>query len=200
MRAFLLCLLIACPVAAANPTDAERFTHIAGVSLLDLPSPEALAKKFGAARVTQTGDASTADTRVCYQASDKSLVVEFFNGEVDWGFKLRKPRGIDQCPATTGLSAQTEVAGVRLGMAKADYIALVGKPKSVTKRGVQHMFEYVHKLTDQELAAMIDKGRRHGYPNSDPESLRKWDVGIVLRAAFERNLLVSFTVDRVETN
>jgi hypothetical protein len=54
----LLSLLIIVPlIAFAGPKDAERFTHIGGVNLSDLPSLEGLQKIFGPSSIIESGDA-----------------------------------------------------------------------------------------------------------------------------------------------
>lgn len=85
-------------------------------------------------------------------------------------------------------------------MTKKEYEATVGRPTKATAQHVQHDFQYVHVLTDKEVAELLERWRQNGNNDTDPESLRTWDVGIRLDAAFRNGRLVSFTVSRVETN
>lgn len=202
----ILVLLMAtakAPAAAmADPRDAERFTHIAGFNLADLPSFEEYARRFGVSPIKSTGDAADAEDRVCYRLAQGDTVVELFHGEVDWGFSLHRPRKNDgQCPVAKSLSAdQLNIAGVALGMSVAQYEEITGKPTGSKGPRVTHRFEYTHVLTDAELDEMIARGRNNSYAPEDPKTLRRWDVGISLTGVFADGHLVSFSVDRVETN
>jgi hypothetical protein len=75
-----------------------------------------------------------------------------------------------------------------------------GKPQHGSADQSENVFQYVHTLTDTELTEMVERGRKSGYPQSDPEDLRHWDVVITLSASFAQGHLTSFRVDRVETN
>lgn len=189
-------------IALAAPQDAERFTHLSGVNLSDMPTFAELRRQFGTSPVVESGDAGSADARVCYTSSDKRTVVEFFHGEVNWGFVLRVPTAGDRkCPTSSAIaSRQLSVAGIRLGMDEATYRRVVGNPKRETANRLDHSFGYVHTLTDAELGDMVKHSSENGYPSIGPENLRRWNVGINLRASFSKGRLASFTVDRVETN
>ncbi len=188
--------------AADTPEASERFTHVAGINLADLPSFDELALKFGPSLVTQSGDAGDYEARACYQTLDKRVVLEFFHGEVDWGFTLRSPMRNDlHCHMSAALkTGSMSIGGVELGMEKSAYEKLVGLPQKGSVNHNENVFEYVHTLTDTELNEMVERGRKNGYPQSDPEELRHWDVGITLSASFKKGRLRSFRVDRVETN
>jgi hypothetical protein len=188
--------------APADPMDAERFTHIAGFNLADGPSFDDYGRKFGSTPVDSTGDGAESESRVCYRSVQGDMVVEFFHGEVDWGFSLRRPRkGGGRCPIATGLSDdQLRIEGVALGMRVFQYKEKTGKPASETASRIKHRFEYVHVLTDAELGEMMATRRKNGYPPESQEALRRWDVGITLTGDFANGRLVSFSVDRVETN
>jgi hypothetical protein len=197
MRTLFVFLAVAPLVAIAAPHDAERFTHLAGVNLSELPALEDLQKRFGASPITESGDAGDSDARVCYRTSDGRAAVEFFRGEVNWGFVLRLPKPKEErCPASKALDGKDlSISGIRLGMEESAYRQLMGKPSKEVANRLEHYFEYVHILTDAELVA-----ERHRWPATNPEELRRWDVGISIRASFGKGRLVSFTVDRVETN
>ena len=191
------------PASAADaPEAAERFTHVAGINLAELPSFDELALRFGFSFVTQSGDAADFEARACYQTFDKKTVLEFFHGEVDWGFTFRKPMRNDlHCHSSAALNeGSMSIAGVELGMKKSAYERLVGKPQKGSVNHSENVFEYVHTLTDTELNEMVERGQQNGYPHSDSEELRHWDVGITLSASFAKGRLTSFRVDRVETN
>lgn len=199
----MIAAVAAWPVYAADePEAAERFTHIVGVNLSELPSFDALAVKFGVSQVAQSGDAGGYEARVCYRTLDNRVVLEFFHGEVDWGYALRVPTHDDlRCVPSGALGGMPiSVAGIKLGMEKAAYIRLVGKPDKESANHNENRFEYVHTLTDAELHAITDQNFKNGYPQGDPEGLRHWDVGIELSASFKHGRLTSFRVDRVETN
>lgn len=200
----LLTLLILVPVIAfAASQDAERFTHIAGVNLSDLPALEELQKIFGTGSITESGDAGDYDARICYRTSDEKAVVEFFHGEVNWGFVLRIPEPHDdKCPISKELEARgLSISEISLGMDEAKYRQIMGKPNKETSNSLEHYFKYVHTLTDTELKQMVERNRKNGYPPSNPEDLRRWDVGIYISAIFTKGHLTSFTVNRsTETN
>lgn len=199
----LLTLLLMVPaLAIAAPQDAERFTHIAGVNLSDLPALKELQKTFGVSSITESGDAGNYDARICYRTPDKKAVVVFFHGEVDWGFVLRVPKSNDaKCPISEEIKIRgLSNAEIRLGMDEAKYRLIMGKPYKETSNSLEHVFEYVHTLTDAELKQMVERSRKNGYPPSNPENLRRWDVGIHIRATFTKGHLMSFTVSRTETD
>lgn len=189
-------------IAEVPPEQAERFAHIAGFNLADLPSVEALANVFGPSPVAQSGDASTYDERVCYRSQDGSKIVEFFHGEVQWGFTIRMPtEAPGKCPTSAALTPEVAtIAGVTLGMTKKEYEARVGHPAKATAQRVQHQFQYVHVLSDKEIAEEMDRLRKKGHNDIDAEAWRRWDVSITLEGTFRNGRLVSFTVTRVETN
>lgn len=203
MKALVVLLALSSSATAGTPPEqVERFTHIAGFSLADLPTFEALAHVFGLSPVAQSGDASEYDARVCYRSQDGSKVVEFFHGEVHWGFAVRTPTQTGRkCPASPALTAEvTNIAGVTLGMIKKDYEAAVGQPMTATAQRIEHEFQYVHVLSDKELSELTDRMRKNGYKDIKPEDSRRWDVIITLEGTFRDERLDSFTVTRVETN
>jgi hypothetical protein len=202
MKALMVLLAVSASAFAAPPEQAERFTQIAGFNLANLPTFEALAHVFGSSPVVESGDASEYDARVCYRSQDGSRVVEFFHGEVHWGFTLRTPtKTPHKCSASRALTAEvTNVAGVTLGMMKKDYVAAVGHPTKATTQRIEHEFQYVHVLTDKELSDLTDRMRKNGYEDINPEDSRRWDVLITLKGTFRNERLDSFTVTRVETN
>lgn len=199
----MLAVVAVWPTRAADaPGAAERFTHIVGVNLADLPSFDELASRFGISPIAQSGDAASYEARACYRTLDKKTVLEFFHGEVDWGFTLRTPTRSDlRCPTSTALVGNSiRVAGIELGMAKSAYVSLVGKAQKESAKHSENTFQYVHTLTDTELNDMVQRGLKSGHPQGDPKELRNWDVGITLSASFTSEHLASFRVDRVEIN
>lgn len=203
MKAFVVFLVLSSSASAGTPPDqAEKFTHIAGFSLADLPTFEAFAHVFGPSPMAQSGDAFEYDARVCYRSQDGSKVVEFFHGEVHWGFTVRTPTKTGrQCPASPALTAEvTNIAGVTLGMMRKDYEAAAGHPTKATAQRIEHKFQYVHVLTDKELSELTDRMRKNGYKDIKAEDSRRWDVIISLEGIFRKERLDSFTVTRVETN
>ncbi|MDB5973414.1 MAG: hypothetical protein JWR07_174 [Nevskia sp.] len=196
-------LALSCPIPAkAAPADAERFTQIAGFKLVNLFSFDELAGKFGPSPVITSGDAATFDARVCYQTADRTAAVDFFHGEVNWGFKIHKPRKTDtHCPVSKRLTLEDiAVAGITLGMGRADYRKLTGKSGGKAAHYIHHEFRYVHTLTDNELEALLQRSQSNEPIAGSAESLRQWDVSITLDATFKQHHLTSFTVDRAETN
>jgi hypothetical protein len=199
----MLAVLTIWPASAADaPEAAERFTHVSGINLADLPSFDELASRFGISPVSQSGDAAEHEARVCYQTLDRKAVLEFFHGEVNWGFRLRTPMRNDrQCLPSAALGGSSiSVAGIKLGMRKAAYAQLVGKSQKGPASHSENVFQYVHTLTDSELSAMSERARKSGYPQSEIVDLRHWDVRITLSASFAQRQLTSLRVVRVETN
>ena len=201
MRTLLVLLALMPSLAVAAPEDAERFTTLAGLHLSDLPSFEDVEKVFGPSRVRESGDAASYDARLCYRTANGNAVVEFFHGEVDWGFTFRRARSGDKhCPKIAASnSSQLNVAGIWLGMDRENYKKNVGQPDKEHSGSLVNNFSYVHVLTDSDVANMVERGKRYGYTD-DAEMLRRWDVDITLTARFLQGKLSSFTVDRVETN
>lgn len=190
----------AAPLGELKPQDAEIFTHIAGFNLANY-SFDALAEKFGANKVVASGDASTADFRVCYKTSDEKAVVTFFHGELNWGFTLSKIGNADKhCTKTDALTPeQLNIAGIQLGMDKEAYRKVVGKPHSENGDHIQHEFSYVRILTDSELKDLIDSSKKNG-KEINPDDYRQFDVFIGLDAFFTDGHLSRFSVTRVESN
>jgi hypothetical protein len=204
MKRLLLFVVALLPYSAnaAPPQDAERFTHLAGVNLSDLPRLEDLQRIFGRSPIVESGDAGEYDARVCYRSVDGASVVEFFHGEVDWGFVVHITKPHDsRCSTSAVLKPSVlSVAGVKLGMKKAAYTRLLGKPRRETANLLEHYFSYVRTLTDSKLAKIVERNRKDGYPITNPEELRRSDVGIDISASFVEGRLASFTVGRAETN
>lgn len=204
IRACLLCVTLAAsmPVLAGSQGSAERFTHFAGVRLADTPSLENIQSILGKSQVIRTGDAADYDARLCYRSAHGDVVVEFFHGEVDWGYVMRRRTGHDSnCPISAELEAsKLSVAGIRLGITRGEYERVVGETRKVAPNRLESDFRYTHVLSNKELAGMVRRDRKNGYGVENPEDMRRWDVGIHLTGMFRGGRLVSFTVERTETN
>ncbi|MGH8370045.1 MAG: hypothetical protein ACRESC_03595 [Gammaproteobacteria bacterium] len=199
----LISLLLACPVfAAVTPQSAERFTHLLGVSLADGVDFNALAKQFGASPVVQTDDAETPDSRVCYRTADGKETVEFFHGVINYGFALHAAASKDvHCPISKTITTNNlKVSELSLGMQQAALGTLLGKPVSTAPDHLVYKFQYVHTLTDAQVAAKLAEARKNGYDSDKAEDLRNWNVDIYIQAGFKDDHLSSLVVDRVETN
>lgn len=197
-------LLATCTaVADITPQAAERFTHLLGVNLADGIDFNTLAERFGASPVTrtETGDASNTVSRVCYRSTDGRAVVLFADGDVDYQFVMRNATAADShCPVSRTITAtQLNVAGIMLGMPQNALEALLGKPVSMAGGRLTYQFQYVHTLTDDQIAALIEKAREQGYDSDKPADMRNWNVVIYIQAAFTQDRLASLLVDRVET-
>lgn len=190
-------------LADTTPQTAERFTHLLGVNLADGIDFTALAKRFGASPVmrTETGDASNTVSRVCYRSADGKAVVVFASGAVDYQFVVRNATAADtHCPVSRGITAaQLNVSGIALGMPQHTFEALLGKPVSMAGGRLTYQFQYVHTLTDAQIAALIDKARKQGYDSDKPADMRNWNVVIYIQGAFKQDHLDSLLVDRIET-
>lgn len=199
----LVILVLAYPVfAAVSPQAAERFTHLLGVSLADGMDFNALAKRFGASPVVQTDDAETPDSRVCYRTTDGRNTVEFFHGEINYGFALHAATNKDaRCPVSKTIAANNlKIAELSLGMPQAAVQTLLGNPTSTAPDHLVYQFQYVHTLTDAQVATKLAEARKDGYDSDKAEDLRNWNVGIYIQAGFKDDRLSSLVVDRVETN
>ncbi len=53
-------------------------------------------------------------------------------------------------------------------------------------------------LNDLELDKMVSESTKNGYPPTDREALRHWDVDISVSATFADDRLTIFAVDRTE--
>jgi hypothetical protein len=203
MKRLLLLGLLICPsLSVAAHQDAERFTHIVGVNLKEYPSLEDLVDKFGHADIVRSGDASTARARICYLTTDELATLVFNRGEINEGFEIRTPNLKDKqrCGRLKEIRASAlEVSGVRLGMTRGEYDSLLGKRSKATAKHVNHHFEYVHVLTDEELKVVVDKDKAE-MPSwaEHPEEWRNWHVDIYIESSFEDSRLKSFSVSRSE--
>lgn len=207
MRKLIICNLmlfvLAYPAfAGVTPQDAERFTHLLGINLAAGFGFDDLARRFGASPIIQTGDAEIADTRVCYRSADGKSVVEFGRGAVDYRFVVRDASSKDEhCPVSKAITAdKLKVAELTPGMKRAAFEAQLGKPANATADHLVYQFEYVHTLTDQQIAALLEQARKNGYDSDKAEDMRNWDVVIFIHAVFKQERLSSLTVDRAETN
>ncbi|HET7649613.1 MAG TPA: hypothetical protein VFL15_02800 [Gammaproteobacteria bacterium] len=200
---FAALLTLGPTLADTTPQTAERFTHLLGVNLADGIDFNTLAKRFGASPVshTETGDASNTVSRVCYRSADGRAVVLFAAGDVDYQFVMRNATAADShCPVSRTITAtQLNVAGIMLGMPQNALEALLGKPVSMAGGRLTYQFQYVHTLTDDQIAALIEKAREQGYDSDKPADMRNWNVVIYIQAAFTQDRLASLLVDRVET-
>lgn len=137
--AFTVAFLIPSLASAAN--SAYDFLSPLGVKLAKYPRPADIKKAFGDSPIRWTGDAATAVGRVCYRTKDGSAVFAFSWTELTVGFSMSRPAsGSKQTCAVTsrkGLSARTiRVNGIRLGMSRAAYQALLASPKYSRKKPI----------------------------------------------------------------
>lgn len=190
------------PSWAVTPQEADRFTQIAGVKLSDNPSLGSLQKKFGVSPIKETGDAGDYDARICYQSADKKSIVEFFHGEVNWGFVIRVVAIDDEkCPVSKSLTNLVlNVHGIKLQMTMRQLTQYLGAAKRSNDSMSYHDFSYVRTLDDKELHAMIEQEASNGSRVDNPEVLRHWDVDMSFDSKFDNGRLVSFTVNREATN
>lgn len=174
-----LCLLVTLAAAgtchALTPQEAEKFTHVAGFSMAGPKLFAELKNKLGKSQVRESGDGANGQSRVCYQTAHGEAVLEFFEGELETGFTARKPGARDaQCSRSNALAPnRLDVAGIRLGMSRASYEKLVGKPDRAAATNVEHAFHY-------------EQGG--------------WSVDILLNARFTEDHLTSITVTRAAQN
>ena len=184
-------MLMALPAMAAD--DGARFTSFLG-QRLNVGTLNEVQAKLGHTRLIESGDSEDYEARVCYLGSNG--VVSFVSSvprlELS-GIEVREALSgtAEGCRELHGgyASQSGQLGGLRLGMSKAEFTALVGDPVRWDGDSGQRLYESEQKMTADERGLFRDS----------PElQLRgSFNVTISVTGTFVDDRLVGFRVWKV---
>jgi hypothetical protein len=178
--------------------------QIAGMSLLDPSMSAKLQRKMGHTVEIARGDAATGRHPYCYsstQGPKTYLIFEF--GEVDSAFYLFSDglswNGSEYCKSsslvTNGLSTPS---GLKLGISRADFEKLLGKPTLVKGDRIIYVRSISVKSTPEEL-----KRAKIYAPDMNEQEFQQnyahWDFSTHIEASFKEGKLYHLAVSQGET-
>ena len=185
------------PVTVVFPAMAgdggERFTSFLGLRL-NIGTLDEVAARLGRTGLIEAGDSDEYEARMCYLGSDG--VVSFISSSPRLelsGFELREAvTGTAQgCRELHGrYAAEAEqIGGLRLGMSKAQFAALVGDPVRWDGDEGQRLYEGEQKISADERGLFKDS----------PELLTRgaFNVTVTVTGTFVQDRLVALRVWKV---
>ncbi|MDE0855508.1 MAG: hypothetical protein OSA97_13905 [Nevskia sp.] len=185
--------LMALALPAMAGDDGARFTSFLGLRL-NIGTLDQVQARLGRTRLIENGDSEDYEARVCYLGNKG--VVSFFSSvprlELS-GLEVREAvSGAAQgCRELRGTYAQqsTQLAGLHLGMSKAEFAALLGEPLRWDGDSGQRLFESEQPMTPGERKLFHDS----------PELLLRgaFNVTVSVSGTFVEDRLVSFRVWKV---
>jgi hypothetical protein len=193
----LVVFLLAAATLAAAPCRADddgvRFTRFLGLRL-NYGTLDEVQARLGRARLIELNDADDYEARVCYLGSNG--VVSFISGvpRLDLsGFEVREPGTVaaEGCRELHGRLATEagQLAGLRLGMSKAEFSATVGEPVHWDGDSGQRDYESEQRMTAAQRVLFKDS----------PELLARgtFNVLVSVTGTFVDGRLVGFRVWKV---
>lgn len=189
-------LVLAAALAAAPARaddDGARFTRFLGARL-NYGTLDEVQARLGRTRLIEQNDADDYEARVCYLGSRG--VVSFVSGvprlELS-GFEVREPGSVaaEGCRELRGRRAAeaAQLAGLRLGMSKAEFSAVVGEPVRWDGDSGERDYESEEKMSQGQRALFKDS----------PELLARgtFNVLVTVTGTFVDGRLVGFRVWKV---
>lgn len=157
-RIVAMSLALAALPAAAD--DGSRFTSFLGLRL-NIGTLDEVQARLGKARLLESWDSGEYEGRVCYLGSRG--VVSFLSDvqrlELS-GFEVREAATVsaEGCRELRGRAAtqSAQLAGLRLGMSKEEFVTLVGEPVNWDGDSGQRMYESEQKMTAADRALFKD--------------------------------------------
>lgn len=184
----LAAAVVAAPLRAED--DGARFTSFLGARL-NVGTLNDVQARLGRSRLIELNDADDYEARVCYLGSNG--VVSFLSGvprlELS-GFEAREPGTVaaDGCRELRGryAAAARQLSGLRLGMSKADFVALLGDPVQWDGDSAERVYESEQKMTRADRGLFKDS----------PELLARgtFSVTVTVTGTFVDDKLVGFRV------
>lgn len=187
---------LAAALAAASSwadDDGARFTSFLGARL-NVGTLNDVQARLGRTRLIELSDADDYEARVCYLGSNG--VVSFVSGvprlELS-GFEVREPRTVaaEGCRELHGrhATAAAQIGGLRLGMNKAEFAALVGDPLQWDGDSAERVYDSEQKMSAADRGLFRDS----------PELLARgtFNVRVTVTGTFVDDRLVGFRVWKV---
>ena len=179
--------------------------QVLGVNLSETMFSRAAAK-LGKATAIERGDASTGRRQACYASpgtQDKVHLI-FEQGEVEYVFYLFADgpawEGADRCVASKAVSQSlATAAGLHLGQASAQVIAILGKPTKRRENELVYSFSVKKKTSPQDL-----KEAKQRHPEMSDKDFQEtygyYNLGAGIHAKFVDSKLTYLAVSKVESN
>jgi len=195
----LTALVALTAAAAALPSqageDGARFTTFLGARL-NMGTLDNVQARLGRTRLIELNDADDYEARICYLGSNG--VVSFLSGvprlELS-GFEIRQPDSAAAagCRELHGrYAAQArQLGGLRLGMSRAEFTAVVGDPVRWDGDSAERVYESEQKMSPEDRVLFKDS----------PELLARgtFNVLVTVTGTFADGQLVGFRVWKVVT-
>lgn len=183
--------VVAFPVLAGD--DGSRFTSFLGLRL-NVGTLNEVQARLGKTRLIESTDTEDYEARMCYLGSNG--VVSFVSAvprlELS-GFEVREAVSAtaEGCRELHGRKAEQarDLAGLHLGMSKAEFISLLGEPVQWDGNTGQRQFDSEQKMT----------GGERGLFKDSPELLLRgtFNVSVTVTGTFLEDHLVGFRVWKV---
>jgi hypothetical protein len=193
LAAFLAVFLAVVSAGTRADDDGARFTRFLGLRL-NYGTLDGVQERLGRSRLIELNDADDYEARVCYLGSRG--VVSFISGvprlELS-GFEVREPGTVaaEGCRELHGrlASESVELAGLHLGMSKAEFTAVVGEPVRWDGDSGQRDYESEQKMSGAQRVLFKDS----------PELLARgtFNVLVSVTGTFVDGHLVGFRVWKV---
>lgn len=186
----LAVVLVAMALPAMADDDGGRFTSFLGLRL-NIGTLNDVQARLGKTRLIESSDSEDYEARVCYLGSDGviSFVSPVAQLELS-GFEVREAvTGTAQgCRELHGRYADQskQLGGLRLGMSKAEFVALLGDPVRWEGDSGQRLYESEQKMTAGDRGLFKDS----------PELLARgtFNVIVTVTGTFIEGHLVGFRV------
>jgi hypothetical protein len=200
--AILLLLLLTSTAFPSFAEDTgEQFTDFLGFHLGTITLAE-VEKKLGPAKLIETGDAGGYEAKICYKTSIG--LVYFLSGEMGGskhellGFAVSKNDEAKPCSPypSSQPPPMLELAGLRLGMTKANFSRAVRKKVQWEDDIGRVFFESKRPITPAELAKLPKEVQQMIL---DGQSQNFFDVLVSIIGYFSKDRLTEFQVWKVET-
>lgn len=207
MNRLLLLSLIFVVVISMAPAyaqnDGSQFTNFAGFDLGTVTLSE-IEQKYGPTTLIESGDAGEYEAKICYRLDDGILY--FLSGEMGGsnhellGFAISVPMSSEQKKCAEfpvkKISLKLNLAGLHLGMSKADFKKLFKRIVNWNGNTGTTFFESKRAITQKELER-LPKDVQEG--TKDRVFQNYFDVVVSIVGHFEGNKLVEFRVWKIET-
>lgn len=182
--------------ALAADDDGRRFTSFLG-RRLNLGTLDTVQARLGRTRLIESYDSGEYEARLCYLGADG--IVSFLSGQAGGaqlgllGFELKQgstatAQGCRQLSHRYA-EASKDLGGLRLGMSRAQFTALVGEPVAWDGDTGRRLYESDQRMTAEE---------RSRYQDSPELILRgTFAVTVTVTARFEQDRLVEVAVWKI---
>lgn len=198
---FLLFLLASLAQPALAQDSGAKFTSFAGFRLGTVTLSD-VQKRFGKAKLIETGEAGEYEAAICYRTN--LGLVYFLSGEMGGGELDLLAFGVSDNDKTKPCapfpkkwpSPRLELAGLRLGMTKAEFERVVATKVEWNGNIGRAFYQSKRPMTSAEIDAQSEDVRRM---ISAGEQQDYFDVLVSVVGTFSEGKLVDFRVWKIES-